>query len=426
MPTQKLTQRFVDALPPSEKLTLYFDESMKGFGVYTTANAKTYFIQARVNGKEKKRSIGKASLMKLDAARTEAREILALMAKGVDPVEEEKKHQLCSMTLSQAFERYCSTRSLKAGTIATYKKFFRLYLSDWLSKPVSEISKDNVAARHKLISLEHGEVAANNTLVTFRAIYNFVHSLSDGSIPDNPVKRLSQTRQWNKVTRRTNFIKPNELQAWYAAVMQIENPYVRDYLLLTICTGLRKMEGLTLKWADVDMRDRSFTVQDTKNGNPHTMPMSNFLYVLFQRLYAIRSNDYVFYGEGKAGHLVEPHKQLVFIEYKTKLLLNSVQSQEELDRKIAEQPDAIVPGVKFCMHDLRRTFITVAESTEISYASLQKLLNHSSGNSVTSGYIQITTDRLREPMERISRRLLELMLPSSGEQQGSEANMPTN
>ena len=118
MPTQKLTQRFVDALPPSEKLTLYFDESMKGFGVYTTANAKTYFIQARVNGKEKKRSIGKASLMKLDAARTEAREILALMAKGVDPVEEEKKHQLCSMTLSQAFERYCSTRSLKAGTIA--------------------------------------------------------------------------------------------------------------------------------------------------------------------------------------------------------------------------------------------------------------------------------------------------------------------
>ena len=57
MPSVKLTQRFVDSLGPSDKLILYFDKGLKGFGVYTTKNAKTYFIQSRVNGKEIKRTI---------------------------------------------------------------------------------------------------------------------------------------------------------------------------------------------------------------------------------------------------------------------------------------------------------------------------------------------------------------------------------
>ena len=43
MPTQKLTQRFVHSLPQSDKLVQYFDETLKGFVVDTTANAKTYF-----------------------------------------------------------------------------------------------------------------------------------------------------------------------------------------------------------------------------------------------------------------------------------------------------------------------------------------------------------------------------------------------
>jgi integrase len=67
----------------------------------------------------------------------------------------------------------------------------------------------------------------------------------------------------------------------------------------------------------------------------------------------------------------------------------------------------VIPGIKFCLHDLRRTFITV--SLDIPYAALKRLLNHSDGNDVTGGYLQITTDRLREPMEQISAKLLELM-----------------
>jgi integrase len=139
------------------------------------------------------------------------------------------------------------------------------------------------------------------------------------------------------------------------------------------------------------------------------MPMSNYLYGLFQRLQKLKTNEYVFPGAGKAGHLVEPRKQIDFITRHTTLILNGVANQDELDIKIAKDPDSIQQGISFMLHDLRRTFITIAESLDIPYAALKRLLNHIDGNDVTGGYLQITTDRLREPMERISTKLMELM-----------------
>lgn len=44
-------------------------------------------------------------------------------------------------------------------------------------------------------------------------------------------------------------------------------------------------------------------------------------------------------------------------------------------------------GVHFTVHDLRRTFITVAESLDISAYALKSLLNHKMSNDVTAGYI---------------------------------------
>ena len=59
-------------------------------------------------------------------------------------------------------------------------------------------------------------------------------------------------------------------------------------------------------------------------------------------------------------------------------------------------------GIKFTFHDLRRTFITVAESLDISSYAIKRLVNHKNGNDVTQGYIIANHDRLRAPMQRIT------------------------
>jgi hypothetical protein len=63
----------------------------------------------------------------------------------------------------------------------------------------------------------------------------------------------------------------------------------------------------------------------------------------------------------------------------------------------------------YSVHDLRRTFITTAESLDIPACSLKRLLNHRIRNDVTQGYIVLDVERLRGPMQKIETFLLRAM-----------------
>lgn len=66
-------------------------------------------------------------------------------------------------------------------------------------------------------------------------------------------------------------------------------------------------------------------------------------------------------------------------------------------------------GIAFTVHDLRRTFITIAESLDISAYALKRLLNHKMTNDVTAGYIIADVERLRKPMQQITDFILKSM-----------------
>ena len=156
---------------------------------------------------------------------------------------------------------------------------------------------------------------------------------------------------------------------------------VPDYLELILFTGLRRGEAARLEWSSVDLQNKVFTVTDTKNHLPLTLPMSERVYEIFSRRKdASRGSEFVFPGGGQAGYLQEP-------KYQTK--------------KITE-----ISSVQFSVHDLRRTFATMAESLNIYGYLLKKLLNHKQGNDVTSGYIVHDVERLRGPMEAIATAIL--------------------
>jgi integrase len=66
-------------------------------------------------------------------------------------------------------------------------------------------------------------------------------------------------------------------------------------------------------------------------------------------------------------------------------------------------------GITVSAHDLRRTYITIAESCDVAPLALKALLNHKLDDSnVTEGYVRINVHRLREPAERVVARLAEL------------------
>ena len=155
---------------------------------------------------------------------------------------------------------------------------------------------------------------------------------------------------------------------------------VRDYLLLLLFTGLRRQEAATLKWEQIDFKARTLTVSDTKNHEPLVLPLSDYLLDMLNHRYEEREGDCVFSGEGVGGYLVEPRRQMDKV---TKL-----------------------SGVSFTLHDLRRTFITIAESLDISAYAVKRLVNHKMSGDVTAGYIIADVERLRKPMQKITDYIL--------------------
>ena len=64
--------------------------------------------------------------------------------------------------------------------------------------------------------------------------------------------------------------------------------------------------------------------------------------------------------------------------------------------------------IHFTLHDLRRTFITVAESLDISIYTIKRLVNHKIDNSndVTAGYVGVDIDRMRAATQKITDQIL--------------------
>jgi hypothetical protein len=56
-------------------------------------------------------------------------------------------------------------------------------------------------------------------------------------------------------------------------------------------------------------------------------------------------------------------------------------------------------------HDLRRTFITVAESLDIFLYAINRLAHHKFSHDVTARYIAFDVERLRHPMSHITNTL---------------------
>jgi len=382
MPKLKLTKTTVDSLPYSQHGQVdYWDTELKGFGVTVGAKAKTYFVLRRVNGKRVRTTIDRHNIIPLAKARDKAAELLVEMKQGVNPNLKKKIPFEHSITLQNAFDEYVKTRKPKPTTLKCDKSLLACHLSSWLSKPIVEITKDMVSKRHHELCNTAGDHTANNVFRLFRRIYNCINAHLDDALPKNPVSRLSATKQWAKVGRRETIIEDCDLPAWYKAVRSIDNPFMRNYLLLLLFTGLRKEEALSLEWKNVNMIDKTFTLPDTKNGKRHTMPMSNYLFALFTELQAIKQNGYVFPAfveHTKTGHMTEPKRHVLRIKEASCL--------------------------KFCLHDLRRVFKTLADDT-VTKAESDRLTNHTPRDA-GGGYIIISTEKAREPMQRITDKLL--------------------
>jgi integrase len=387
----RLTKSAIAKLqPPTTGQVFYRDDTLKGFAIRVTAGGtKSFVLEKLIERKVRRVTLGRSNEISVETARRSAQKMLGQIADGRNPLTERRRKEAAAITLDTVFAAYLEQRrDLKPKSVADYTRAVTIAFADWRRRPLVDINRDAVARRFKKLRDENGPAWANLCMRVLRALFNFAagqYADDAGQSPfaSNPVKVLSQTKAWAKVDRRKTVIKPHELARWYAAVNGLTNKTVGDYLILLLFTGLRKGEGARLRWTDIDFEGRTLTIADTKSGRPHTLPLPPFILDMLAARQRLARQEFVFAGEGAGGYLVSPKKAMW---------------------KVIE-----ASGVAFTLHDLRRTFSTIAESLDIPAYALKRLLNHADGADVTAGYIVVNAERLREPMQKIADYLLRAM-----------------
>ena len=117
----KLTKTTVRALQPGPSEYLVWDCDLSRFGVRVKpSGAKTYVVQYRTDGRQRRRKIGSAKIISADAARDQARRYLADVELNNDPAARKDKlssdplfRDFCTQYLKDYAEHHVKKRTQK-------------------------------------------------------------------------------------------------------------------------------------------------------------------------------------------------------------------------------------------------------------------------------------------------------------------------
>ena len=378
--------------PPLKGRVYLHDIQEKGLSAYITAQGViTFYIRKRIFGKDQRIHLGHFPDLSIENARKEALVVKADVAKGIDPNEEKRKLKQ-DITFGQMFHEFMERYSRKCKkTWQSDERLISKFLSHLFHRKACQISRIEFLELHEKVGIGSGLYQANRLLEKNRAIYN--KAIEWGWEGTNPTKGIKKFKEKS----RQRFLRKDEMPRFFKALAEETNHTVRDYILISLLTGARKSNVLEMKWEQVNFTLREWHIPETKNGEPHVIPLSApAIEILKERLQNSQSPggatfNYVFPGKGKSGHLIEPKKAW------NRIL------------KRAEIPDLRI-------HDLRRTLGSWMAALGATTAIIGKTLAHKSVQA-TKVYERLDIDPVREFITRANEEILKVAYFESNGQQ---------
>lgn len=294
-------------LPPEGKLReIYYDTQQRNLCLFVTpSGTKTFYVCRTVNHRQHRFMIGRYGEIDIRRARERAAKYAAALANGE--------------TKSDILDRPAHAASLNDFMRVYLERHAKPHKESWRydesnynvhvrSRPLGryllgQIKLADVLKLHVELGQTSGEVIANRVISLLSVMFN--KAIDWGYHKgDNPVSKVKKFRE----TSRERFLKGDELPAFWKALEETPHKNLRDFVLLALFTGARKMNVLSMRWADIDFSAREWRIPKTKNGDALTVPLVGTAMHVLETRRAKIDGDYVFpplKADSTTPHMVE-------------------------------------------------------------------------------------------------------------------------
>ena len=386
-----LTERVIRDAKPGNKTTIVWDHEVKGLGVrVTAAGVKSFILNYRVAGRERRATLARCSEISLRAARERAGVELATIRAGEgDPLERRRKAK-AAPTVADLIDQFLTVEGptrishgrMAERTLQEYRKQARAYLLPALGKQrVADVKRGDV--EHMVARLP--APTRNRVLALTSRLFTLAERWQWRTQNDNPARGIERSRE----EARDRTMTPTELAALSGALNALEERYPAAVAAIRFAavTGLRIGEVLAIRWAHVDFETGRITLPKTKTGRrTHDLPTA-----ALEILTALpRVNDWCFTAVRDAP-VTYRYVRTVFAEA----------------AKVAGITDVR-------LHDLRRTVMTSAAAAGIGTHVLRDLLGHKS-TAMADRYIRHVGNPVRDAREQVGAAMAAMMAGESGE-----------
>ena len=343
------------ALPTGVTDKIFFDDELPRFGVRMRAGgSRTWIVQYGIGGKERKLPLGPVSALDPSKARALAKDVLARVRLGEDPLA--LKHEAAaraSETLGAQLPRYLAFKraSLRSRSYAQVERHLTVHAKPLHGRPLASLVSDrrSVAVVLAKVAETSGPVEANMVRSSLSACCRWL--MGEGLLDGNPIIATNKAAQ-NGARKRV--LSDAELKRVWNGLSGGRYDAIVKLLVLT---GLRREEIGGLRWDEIDL-DRELIhlpAERCKNKRPHDQPLSSAALAIIAAL--PREGDKVFAAFGSWGR-----------------------AKERLDRKLGND---VAP---WRLHDLRRLVsTTMHDKLGIQPHIVEHILGHVGHQGGTAG-----------------------------------------
>jgi integrase len=223
----------------------------------------------------------------------------------------------------------------------------REVISNWGNRSVHEIGKRDIIKLVHDVAARGAPSAANKLLKVIKTFFGWC--LGRAIIEASPAQGLSSPA---RETARDRVLTDAELTSVLTAARQMNGPYGAIIELLAL-TGQRREEVAQLRWEELDLTNRIWTIPAarTKNAKPHMVHLSKQALAVLMRL--PRLGSFVFSVSGAA----------------------PFQSFSRFKRELDQRSSVF----NWRLHDLRRTCVSGMARLGVPPHVADKVLNHQGG-----------------------------------------------